>query len=214
MSTAADRLAARLAARGRRHRYERGEALCVEGDRADRAFVIESGLVKAVCSSVAGHQVLLGLRGPGDVIGELATLDGAPRSASIVALTAVEAAVVAEHEFAAILSDPGVLRELLMVVVGRLRDADRKRIEFAALDTVGRVATRALELADRFGRRSADGVVVELPISQEELAGWCGASREATVKALRTLRELGWLRTARGSLLIVDETALRGRAAM
>ena len=90
-------------------------------------------------------------------------------------------------EVHAALADPAVVRQMLEVVVGRLRDADRKRIEFASLDTVGRVAMRTLELADRFGHRTETGVLVDLPISQEELASWCGSSREATVKALRIL---------------------------
>ncbi|UGS36706.1 Crp/Fnr family transcriptional regulator [Capillimicrobium parvum] len=213
--TAADlALGARLAARGRRRSYERGSALCVEGDVSDRVFVLESGLVKACCSSVHGQEIVLGICGPGDVIGELATLDGAPRSASTIALTGVQAVVVPAVEVHAALSDPAVVRQMLEVVVARLRDADRKRIEFASLDTVGRVAMRTLELADRFGRRTDAGVMVDLPISQEELASWCGASREATVKALRTLRELGYVRTGRGSLLVLDPEALRRRAAV
>jgi CRP-like cAMP-binding protein len=69
-----------------------------------------------------------------------------------------------------------------------------------------------LELARRFGRREPDGIEVALPISQEELATWCGASREATVKALRSLRELGHVRTARGRIVVLDEQALARRA--
>ena len=214
MSAADLELGPRLAARGRRRTYERGAALCVEGDVSDRVFVLESGLVKASCSSPRGQEIVLGIRGPGDVIGELATLDGAPRSASTVALTAVEAVVVPAAEVHAALADPAVVRQMLEVVVGRLRDADRKRIEFASLDTVGRVAMRTLELADRFGHRTETGVLVDLPISQEELASWCGSSREATVKALRILRELGYLQTGRGTLLVADAEALRRRAAV
>ena len=65
----------------------------------------------------------------------------------------------------------------------RLRDADRKRLQFATLDTLGRVAERLLELSERFGQPTSEGVAVEMPFSQEQLASWCGASREATVKA-------------------------------
>ncbi len=74
--------------------------------------------------------------------------------------------------------------ELLRVLANRLRDADRKRLESAALDTLGRVAWRLHELSGRFGQRTPDGVEVELPLSQEQLASWGGASQEATVKAL------------------------------
>ena len=78
---------------------------------------------------------------------------------------------------------------LLHLVVERLRDADRKRVEFAAYDTPARVAQRIVELAERFGEPDAQGTRITVALSQDELAGWVGASREAVAKALRTLRE-------------------------
>jgi CRP-like cAMP-binding protein len=102
--------------------------------------------------------------------------------------------------------------ELLRVLASRLRDADRKRLEFAALDTLGRVAWRLQELGERLGEATADGIEIELPLSQEQLAGWCGASREATVKALAALRTLGRISTGRRSVLIRDAQALRQHA--
>ena len=69
-----------------------------------------------------------------------------------------------------------------------------------------------MELGERFGHDGADGIAAELPLSQEQLASWCGASREATVKALATLRKLGCIRTGRRSVLICDMDALRGHA--
>ncbi len=75
------------------------------------------------------------------------------------------------------------------MVSRRLRDADSKRAEFAAFDTVGRVASRLLELAERFGENAGgNGILITLPLTQEELAGWTGSSREAVSKALSTLR--------------------------
>ena len=110
------------------------------------------------------------------------------------------------------LSDAAAAMELLRVLASRLRDADRKRLEFAALDTLGRVAWRLHELSERFGEDTADGIDVELPLSQEQLASWCGASREATVKALAALRTLGCISTGRRSVLIRDLQALRRHA--
>ena len=72
----------------------------------------------------------------------------------------------------------------MRALIGRLRDADRKRIEFGAYDTTGRVAARLVELAERFGEPTEDGLRIGLPFSQDELAGWTGASREAVSKAL------------------------------
>ena len=103
---------------------------------------------------------------------------------------------------------------LIRSIVGRLRDADLKRIEFGAFDILGRVARRLVELADRFGEPSPDGIRITLPLSQDELAGWVGGSREAVSKALRTLRDRGYLTTARRAMTIRDVDAVRRRAGL
>ena len=101
------------------------------------------------------------MRGPGALLGELSAVDGGPRSATVTALEPVTALVVPIAEFEAYLQAHGRVACLLMrQVIGRLRDADRKRIEFGAYDTIGRVAARLVELAERFGEptdgRAAD----------------------------------------------------------
>jgi len=101
---------------------------------------------------------------------------------------------------------------LVRMLNRRLRDADRKRIEFLAQDTVGRVCSRLVELAERFGESGGEGVHIDLVISQEELAGWTGSSREAAIRALRSLRELGWIATSRRSITVLDLAELRRRA--
>jgi CRP/FNR family transcriptional regulator, cyclic AMP receptor protein len=107
------------------------------------------------------------------------------------------------------LSDGSAARELIRVLAGRLRDGDRKRLEFATLNTLGRVSWRLLELGERFGKPTDDGVSVQLPLSQEQLASWCGASREATVKSLRALRSFNCITTGRRNVVIRDLEALR-----
>jgi CRP/FNR family transcriptional regulator, cyclic AMP receptor protein len=207
-----DLLADRLRGEGRRARFRRGQSLFTEGDVADRVFVIERGWVTITSVGPAGREIMLGLRGPGDVIGELSALDGAPRSASALAAADVEVTVAPVSALMRALADSDAAMELLRVLANRLRDADRKRLEFAALDSLGRVAWRLQELSERFGEETAGGIEVELPLSQEQLASWCGASREATVKALAALRTLGWITTGRRTLLIRDADALRRHA--
>ena len=176
-------------------------------------FVIERGWV--IISSIApgGREIVLGVRGPSDVIGDLSALDGAPRSATALAAGHVGATVAPGSTLTRALTDPGTVMELLRILAARLRDADRKRLEFAALDTPGRVAWRLQELGERFGEDTSVGIEVELPLSQEQLASWCGASREATVKALATLRTLGCITTGRRRVLIRHTDALRRHAA-
>ena len=205
-------LAGALRGAGRRVRFRRGQALFIEGDLAERVFVIERGWVLITSIAPGGREIVLGLRGPGDVIGDLSALDGAPRSATALAAGEVEATVAPSSALIRALSDTAAAMELLRVLASRLRDADRKRLEFAALDTLGRVAWRLHELSERFGEDTADGIEVELPLSQEQLASWCGASREATVKALAALWTLGSISTGRRSVLIRDLEALRRHA--
>jgi CRP-like cAMP-binding protein len=207
-----EQLAGALRSEGRRVRFRRGQALFTEGDLADRVFVIDGGWVIITSIAPGGREIVLGLRGPGDVIGDLSALDGAPRSATAIAAGDVEATVAPGSALLRALNDPATAMELLRVLASRLRDADRKRLEFAALDTLGRVAWRLQELGERFGEDTADGIEIELPLSQEQLASWCGASREATVKALAALRALGCISTGRRSVLIRDAQALRRHA--
>jgi CRP/FNR family transcriptional regulator, cyclic AMP receptor protein len=207
-----ERLVDALRGEGRPVRFRRGQALFTEGDLANRVFVIERGWVLITSIASGGREIVLGLRGPGEVIGDLSALDGAPRSATALAASEVEATVAPGSVLIRALSDAAAAMELLRVLAGRLRDADRKRLEFAALDTLGRVAWRLDELSERFGEDTAGGIEVELPLSQEQLASWCGASREATVKALAALRTLGCISTGRRSVLIRDQEALRRHA--
>jgi CRP-like cAMP-binding protein len=207
-----DVLSVALRREGHTRKFQRGHALFTEGDRAERVFLIERGWVTVTCTAPGGREIVLGLRGPGDMLGELSALDGEPRSATAVTLSEVEAIVVSGSTLMRALDDVTASRELIRMLAARLRDADRKRLEFAALDTLGRVAWRLLELSERFGHESEEGISIELPLSQEQLAAWCGASRESTVKALTSLRGLGCITTGRRHVVIRDLEGVRRHA--
>jgi CRP-like cAMP-binding protein len=207
------RLLGLLREQGSRRHYRRGEVLFSEGDVGQRVFVLERGWVLIRSADADGREVVLGLRGPGEVLGELSALDGRPRSATAVAADDIEVVITPAHVLqTALARDHEATRELLMTVVDRLREADSRRLEYTTMDTLARVATRLLELTDRFGERLPEGVRVELPLVQEDLARWCGASRESTVKALRTLRALGVVTTARRTVTVHDVAGLRQAA--
>jgi CRP/FNR family transcriptional regulator, cyclic AMP receptor protein len=175
-------------------------------------ITIEQGRVLLSCTAQGGREIVLGLRRPGEVVGELSPLDGEPRSATAVAVDDVHAVVAPASALVRALRDVDAANELIRVLAGRLRDADRKRLEFASLDALGRVAWRLPELGERFGQPAPDGISVDLPLSQDQLASWCGASRESTVKTLRSLRSLNCITTARRNVVIRDEEALRRHA--
>jgi CRP/FNR family cyclic AMP-dependent transcriptional regulator len=202
-----------LERRARRRRWPRGAILIHEGERSDWVLVLLTGRAKVSSFSKDGSEVVLAIRGPGALLGELAALDPRPRSATISALEPLEALVVAPEEFRAFLQTNGRVAFLLLrMLTRRLRDADRKRVEFGTYDTTGRVAQRLVELAARFGEQDDSGVRITLPLSQEELAGWTGSSREAVSKSLRALRARGWITTGRRAITVLDLEALRHRA--
>jgi CRP/FNR family transcriptional regulator, cyclic AMP receptor protein len=203
-----------LSALGRGRRYATGAPLFIERDPADAVLILRSGRVKLSCVTDAGREAVLGIREPGDLIGEMSAIDDAPHMATARALEPVEVLAVSSDAFVAFLErTPGVALVLVRMLNRRLRDADRKRTEFVAQDTVGRVCSRLVELADRFGEDDgAAGVHIDLTITQEELAGWTGSSREAVIRALRTLRELGWIATRRRGITLLDVEMLRRRA--
>ena len=202
-----------LMGRGRRQRYRRGASLFVEGASSQRVFLLLSGRVKIWLLTEDGREVVLAMRAPGDLLGELSFLDGHPHSASASTVEPAEALVIAASDFRAFLeAQPAVAMKMLELLSRRLRDSDEKRTEFAAFDTVGRVARRLVELADRFGDAGEAGIRITLPMTQEELAGWTGASREAVSKALGTLRSLGWIETHRREITVLNPEGLRKRS--
>lgn len=196
-------------------RFPRGSALAHSGQVGDRVFVLTAGHVKLTRVTPEGRDVLLALRGPGDLIGEQSAIDGQVRSATMTALDAVEALAITPADFLNYVTTvPEAARYVMRTLAERLRDADGKRVEHAAHDVVGRLSVRIGELCERFGVPEADGAGtrIDLPLTQEDLAGWVGASRESTARALSQMRDLGWVTTARRSIVCHDPEALRRRA--
>jgi CRP/FNR family cyclic AMP-dependent transcriptional regulator len=196
---------------GAPRQYARDQALMHVDQVPSEVLVLISGWVKVSATTPAGRTVLLALRGPGELVGELSALDEAPRSASIVAIEPVQALAVPHARFKTfLLKNPEHALTLLQQLSARLRDADAKRVQLAAYTTVGRVAFCLLELCDRFGEDQETGAVdITLPLSQEELASWAGASLESVGRALQQMRTLGWIETRRRAIRVLDRSALQ-----
>ena len=209
----ADRTA--LLAVGRRREWERGEVLVHDGDPADSAIVLIDGLVKIHKITADGADVVLGVSGPGDLLGEISAIHDAVRSARLTALTLAQAAIISVPDLRAFLSaHPRATLALLELTLSRLHAANHSRMEFAIAESLARVSSRLVELAQRFGRPLDGGTIdVALPITQDELASWSASSRESTARALRTLRELGLIETHRLRLTVLDLERLRSHAA-
>ena len=195
------------------HAFARGSVLIFEGESNDRVMVLLEGRVKITHAAVGGQEVVVSIRGPGDIVGELPCLDARPQLGSVKALEPVRALVIGSRYFRHhVATSPGVALALLEVLSRRLRDAIVRRAEFYSSDTIGRLAASLLELADRYGTSTERGIVIGLPLSQEELGAWIGASHAGLAKALQVLRELGWIRTERRRIIVRDLDALRRRA--
>ena len=202
-----------LRAAGTRRRFPSGATLLNEGDVAGRVLIVEKGRVKVSCLSPEGRETLLAVRGPGQLLGELSVIDGRPVSASASALEEVEVTSVPASAFQDLLrTDSELALQLIRSLTERLRDADIKRGEFGSIDAVTRIARRLVEMAERFGDASGEGVRIALPLSQEEIAGWTGSSRESVSKALQSLRARRLIETQRKEITILDLEGLRRRS--
>jgi CRP/FNR family cyclic AMP-dependent transcriptional regulator len=200
---------AELEGMGSVRRYRRGDVLFHQGDDAGAVLVLLEGHVKAAMLN-DGREVILAFPGPGELLGELSAVDGEPRSGTVRAVDEVEALVIPGSAFRAFLEHrPRIALVLLHSVAARLRAADRQRVDYAVNDVVVRVAGRLVELCDRFGSEDDAGIDTGLAITQDELAAWAGASREAVAKAMALLRTLGWVQTERRRIVVLDLPALR-----
>jgi CRP-like cAMP-binding protein len=173
--------------------YDPGTIVCHEGDPSQHVLVVLRGLMRVTAISPGGHEKVLAIRGPGDIVGERSAVDGLPRSASVRVLGEASALVIAPARFTELCrQQPRIAWAVLTVVVSRQRDADRQRIQFTGTSTQ-RVAAVLLDVVLHRGVGSAGAVA----LSQEELASAAGTSRESLVRVLRLLREQGIVRTGR-----------------
>ncbi|HEY1738972.1 MAG TPA: Crp/Fnr family transcriptional regulator [Acidimicrobiia bacterium] len=202
-----------FAALGTQRRFDAGSTMFVEGDRSGHVIVILTGRVKVYATSLDGQDFLLAVRGPGEVLGDFSAIDDAPRSASGVALEAVEARMIPARTFRDFLSDtPGAGLALLTTLVDRMRDSDRQRVDLGARDTLGRVSMRLFELVESCGVQEDGAMRIDMPLTQDDLAGWVAASREAVARALASLRKRGIITTARREIRVLDIDSLREAA--
>ncbi len=206
--TVTDRRA--LAAAANRRRFGRGEAIFHKDERGESLYIIEEGSVRIYLPSPQGADLTLAVLGAGDFFGEMALLDGGPRSASATALRETATLVLGRADFTAVLqSRPQSAMAVLAAVAQRLREADEMAGDLAFLDVGGRVAKKLLELAAAHGVQRPEGTLLELPLTQEGLANMVGVTRESVNRHLSTLRRQGVIAREGRRFLIRDAEGLR-----
>jgi CRP-like cAMP-binding protein len=178
------------------------------GDPADAVFVVASGRIKVVITSTDGKEFILTVLGPGQVFGEMALLESAPRSASVVTLSAVEVLVISRADFQRLLdSNPRISQRLLAILSRRLRRANAKMESLAYMDVAGRLARYLLDLARDHGQRLGNGWVVVRRPTHSDIAHSIGTSRETVSRLINEFEE-GFGLVNKGKFTYIRENLL------
>ena len=200
----------RLLDRHRQSDHQIDQVIVMEQDWGESLFLIRDGLAKVRTTTADGDEVIMSLLGPGDVFGEMAALDGASRSADVVALTPLRLVKLRSAPFAALLrQQPAFALALARLEAGRLRDLNQ-RFALQSADAT----TRLLDALAYLARKSSGQADVEAPIpplAQKEIALLAGLARETASRTLSKLRSRGVVSEANGGLQLSDLAPLRKR---
>lgn len=195
---------------GQRRKFRRGQRLIFAGATRGSVVLIESGHVKVVSVDTAGEESILAVRAPGDLLGDLSVMTGRPAGAEVVALGDVVATMVLGTRYLELLErTPDLLASQFRRLVAVLAESDAKLAEMATLDVRTRVARRLVDLVSLGVEADDRGHRILAEVSHEELAGMCGASREAVSRAVADLRESGVVATDRRRVTVLDLERLR-----
>jgi CRP/FNR family cyclic AMP-dependent transcriptional regulator len=181
--------------------YAKNTLVMCEGDRSDSLYIVLTGKVKVFLSDEEGKEVTLNTQGPGEYFGELAMLDEAPRSASVVTVEDTKLAVVSKAAFDECLEkNPKIALTLIRGLARRLRELTENVRNLALMDVYGRVARTLLDLAEDKGGKQ----VISQKLTQREIASMVGASREMVSRILRDLSVGGYI-TIENRIITINE---------
>ena len=191
----------------------KGSILFKEGDDGEHLYIIIDGKLKLGTSSGDGRENLLSILGPGEMFGELSLFDPGPRTSTATAVTDAKLLSLSHEKVIPWLKqNPEVSLQLLTRLSQRLRRTNEAVGDLVFSDVPGRVAKALIELGDRFGKTTPEGLLVNHDLTQEELAQLVGASRETVNKALADFAGRGWLKLDGRSVLIADVDRLSKRS--
>jgi CRP-like cAMP-binding protein len=214
-----DQTLERLASLAARRVCQKGAVIFSQGDPGDALFGVASGRVRISASGAGGREVFLNIMEPGDTFGEIAVMDGLPRTAGATALDPTALVVLKRTDFLGLLErEPRLAIHLLMLLCQRLRWTSELVEESAFLSGTARLAKRLLILASLHGRpaETAPGTgagSMELRISQADLAHFLGVSRQVVNQHLGEWSKFGWVELGRGRIVIQQPEELRKIAA-
>jgi len=190
-----------------------GATIFSEGDSTSTVYAVVEGAVRIEISTESGQRLVIAQKVTGDIVGELGAIDGQRRSASAIADGDVLLAAMSQAAFIDLLrAESGAAIEVMRQMSTQLRTAIERTAARNAVDVTQRLARRLLDLVRDVPSDSPTGDVIDLRLTQDDLAGWIGASREATSRALAKLRAEGIVATARRQVTILDRARLNDKA--
>jgi CRP-like cAMP-binding protein len=204
-----ERSRAGLLGLGTLREYAPGKVLLREGETTAHVFVLVAGLVKVTAATPEGHLALLAIRTAGELIGELASMDGQPRVATVTCAGRVRARLVTQAEFRRFLAaHADVALAVGSSVAGKLRWATRRRVDFGSREVRIRLARVLLELAAAYGTPGRGGVEIGVDLTQPELAALVGAAEPTVHRALAGFRHAGVVGTGYRRITVADRARL------
>jgi len=197
-------------------RFEPGEIIFHEGDPGEVVYLLKAGQVRIFVSGLDGSETSVMLIGqPGQVFGELAVIDGLPRSATAVSLNAVSLYTLSREAFTRHAQRiPQFSLNFLQELSHRLRYNTQQVDSLASLGVPQRLARKLLELAQAYGQIRPDGIFINLTLTQTDLASLIGATRESTNKSLRDFRRHQWIQLRQGHITILNQQALQAQISL
>jgi CRP/FNR family cyclic AMP-dependent transcriptional regulator len=194
--------------------YRKGNFLFLQGDPGDELFVVKRGAVKVFVISPEGDEMVLATLRPPGVFGELSVLDGGPRSASVQAVMATTVLVLGRATLLELLrSQPALVDALLRSMGGLVRRLTDRAADLVFLDLEARVAKFLVQLAAERAEQDGDGrLVLDLNMTQGDLAAMVGGSRQSVNQILHGLARREYLEVRGQSLVLKDHAALARRA--
>jgi CRP-like cAMP-binding protein len=190
-----------------------GETIYLAGDPATRLYVVASGKVKLIRHTLSGQDVLLDVLTPGEFFGSLAALGDDVYPDTAQAQTAACVLGIGADEFRAILrAYPAVAVAVLDMVAGRLTAAHEMVRQLSAHSVERRIAYTLLKLAEKLGEERDVGLLIQMPLSREDLAGMTGTTLETASRVMSLFQKGGLVRSGRGWVAIADGAGLRAVA--
>jgi CRP/FNR family transcriptional regulator, cyclic AMP receptor protein len=201
---------AALISAGSRQDFQPGQHLVREGERSTGVYLLLSGCAKVTGNTIDGKLVTIDIRVAGDLVGEFAAFDGRPRSTTVTAATSVAVRFFSQPEFRRLLdAHPTVARATSQSMTTKLRSSTSRRLDTSVGSVEVRLARLLDYLSDRYGIPSPEGLLINVPLSQGEIADLIGASQPSVQRAFAYLRHRAAVRTRYRRQLIADQELLR-----